>query len=277
MFEALAIWGKRLNRAAAMREQHTLFIGMQTVLQAAGAACLALSVTAAAFHLRTAHAAETTYCVTCENPNENYACTVASKGPLPADAVQVYCVMRTAKKGGHASCAARPGAPNTCPGTAMRYEYEGPAPQDVLGGIDANPKVQKLRKRMEQEQKSFARQKKKEDSAPGSVVEVIGNSRERLRQARSRLQGESEPAADPTVTYGTQPQAPQPNAHVPWATPAESGGMPQQAAAPGEMHYAPAQTQSAERPGMARRAAQGAGNAARCMWSLFRNCGSDGQ
>jgi hypothetical protein len=259
-----------------MREQHNHSIGMRTVLQAAGAACLALCVTVPVSHLRTAQADEAVYCVTCVNPDEHYACTVASKGPLPGDAVQLYCIMRTAKKGGHASCSARRGAPNTCPGTAMRYDYEGPAPQQVLDGLSANPKVQKIRKRMEQEQKSFAQPKKKESNAPGSVVEVIGNSRERLRQARSRLQSEAEPtAADPTVTYGTQ-QQPRKNVHVPWAAPDGTETMPQQAApAPETYHYAPAQTQTVEQPGMARRAAQSAGNAARCMWSLFRRCRRD--
>ena len=52
-----------------------------------------------------AEAGDAAYCVTCKGPEQTYLCRVA--GDVRSDAAKLYCVVRTAKEGGHASCAAR--------------------------------------------------------------------------------------------------------------------------------------------------------------------------
>src|SRR5262245_52652235 len=54
--------------------------------------------------------ADATYCVTCKNPDQTYRCRVSAGGAKPNDALKLYCVIRTAKEGNHASCSAVSGA-----------------------------------------------------------------------------------------------------------------------------------------------------------------------
>ncbi len=51
-------------------------------------------------------AGEASYCVTCTNPDQTYVCRVTAGGSKPSDALKLYCVIRTAKEGHHASCSA---------------------------------------------------------------------------------------------------------------------------------------------------------------------------
>src|SRR3989337_2673835 len=51
------------------------------------------------------------YCVRCTNPDQTYICRVTAGGSKPSDALKLYCVIRTAKEGHHASCSAERNSP----------------------------------------------------------------------------------------------------------------------------------------------------------------------
>src|SRR4249919_1459713 len=76
-----------------------------------------------------AEAGDAAYCVTCKGPDQTYLCRVA--GDVRSDAAKLYCVVRTAKEGGHASCAARE-ATVGCHGVEKVYSYDGAANPDGL-------------------------------------------------------------------------------------------------------------------------------------------------
>jgi hypothetical protein len=183
----------------------------QTYL-AALAACL---LAAAA---EPASSADASYCVTCKNPDQTYLCRVTAGGAKPSDALKLYCVIRTAKEGRHASCSAV--RSRSCNGIEKVYSYDGPMPEDLASD------VRKVRERIQQEQKAF---EKPESEGPDTLVELTGRARERLRNARGALRGRSEP---------DQP------------LPAEP--LPPNETAPISADASPA-ADSAERPGLARR------------------------
>ncbi|HLC07784.1 MAG TPA: hypothetical protein VJK06_00695, partial [Methyloceanibacter sp.] len=65
-------------------------------------------------------AGEASYCITCTNPDQTYICKVAAGGSKPSDALKLYCVIRTAKEGHHASCSAERSSP-ACNGVEKVY------------------------------------------------------------------------------------------------------------------------------------------------------------
>ena len=78
-----------------------------------------------------AFAEEASYCVTCKNPDQTYVCRVTGEEATPSDALKLYCVIRTAKEGNHASCSAERNAAG-CRGIEKVYSYDGPSiPADV--------------------------------------------------------------------------------------------------------------------------------------------------
>ena len=46
------------------------------------------------------------YCVTCKKPKQTYVCRVTGEGSRLNDALKLYCIVRLAKEGKHASCRA---------------------------------------------------------------------------------------------------------------------------------------------------------------------------
>jgi len=68
-----------------------------------------------------------TYCITCQNPERVYACTVETPRKNPGEkALRLYCIGRIAVDGGHKSCGAARYVAATCKGTRKRYTYKGP-------------------------------------------------------------------------------------------------------------------------------------------------------
>ena len=56
-------------------------------------------------------------------------CKVEAGGGKASDALKLYCVVRTAKEGHHASCSAERNSPS-CNGVEKVYSYDGPMPED---------------------------------------------------------------------------------------------------------------------------------------------------
>ena len=71
-------------------------------------------------------AGDASYCVTCKNPDQTYVCRVTGEDATPSDALKLYCVIRTAKEGNHASCSAQRSDAG-CHGIEKVYAYDGPA------------------------------------------------------------------------------------------------------------------------------------------------------
>jgi hypothetical protein len=185
-----------------------------------------------------AWSADATYCVTCKNPDQTYLCRVTAGGAKASDALKLYCVIRTAKEGKHASCSAVSGA--NCNGIEKVYSYEGPMPEDFA----TDARVKKLKEKIQHEQQAFEKPK---TDAPDTLVKLTGRavsaSRERWRHARGSL---TEPEGS---TDGSLP-------------PSETGA-PQVSSA--SAAASPAQANAGDQPGFARRSY-------RCVMSLFRNC-----
>ena len=159
------------------------------------ASCAAILMCLAA----SARAGEASYCVTCTGPDQTYRCRVTGEGSKPSDALKLYCVIRTAKEGHHASCSAENATP-ACAGVEKVYSYDGPAIPDDLA---QDPRVKSLMNRINHDNEAFDKPK---GQGPQTMVELTGRalsaSRQGLRNARSALGGSSEqtgplPAASP--------------------------------------------------------------------------------
>ena len=152
-----------------------------------------------------AMADEASYCVICKGPDQTYVCRVTGEGSRPSDALKLYCVIRTAKEGNHASCSAERGSP-ACNGVEKVYSYDGPLiPPDLA----ADPRVKRLMDKAAQDQQTFAKPK---GDAPKTLVELTGRavnaSRQGWRNARSAIGGGGEAQPPPRPLRGASPAPP---------------------------------------------------------------------
>jgi hypothetical protein len=216
--------------------------------------------------LPSAGAGDVAYCVTCKDPDQTYLCRVAGDAVSRNDAAKLYCVVRTAKEGGHASCGARDASAG-CNGVEKIYSYDGPTIPD---GVAEDPRVKKLMDRVEKEQKAFDREDRK------SLVEVTGQavsaSRRGWRNMRASISGRDEPGqsapATNPPTAGVASQDPLPE------LPGESTpAIPLSAAEqPSDPSAAMAPAEAAAPPPRKSRVKSIARNTYRCVRSLFRRC-----
>jgi hypothetical protein len=197
------------------------------------------------------YAADTSYCVTCKNPDQTYLCQVNAGGSRPSDALKLYCIIRTAKEGQHGSCSAER-ISSGCNGVMKVYSYDGPMPEDVT----SDPRIKKFTDKLERERKVFEQPK---GDQPKTLVELGGRavsaSRQGLRNARSRFGGSSQEInqslPDEALSYDPAPVPPA----------AESAPPP----APDLAQSNRAQRASSAVGGFARKSY-------RCVASLFRRC-----
>lgn len=231
---------------------------------------LLLAVLAAsAFAWASPAAAVVDYCVTCKNPDATYRCRITGLGSKPSDALKLYCVIRTAKDGNHASCSAKKAA-GGCDGLVKVYDYDGPVlPQ----GLASDPRLRELKQEVDKTQKDFDKPK---GEGPQTLFQLGGRavsaSRKGLRNAGSAMgvtssgtdaPSASAPAPDlpPPPPAASLPEEPATTASV--AAPVESPGA-------GQRMKQAAQGASSAVGGFARKSY-------RCMRSLFRNCSEDAE
>jgi hypothetical protein len=185
------------------------------------------------------------YCVHCTGPDQTYVCKVEAGGGKASDALKLYCVVRTAKEGHHASCSAERNSPS-CNGVEKVYSYDGPMPEDLA----SDPHVKKLTDKIEGEQKAFDKPKG-DGNAPKTLVELGGRavnaSRQGWRNARGVLSGSSGDQSLPAGEPLTQEE--------------QNAAIAAQAAPPDP-------SLAASHPNRMQRAY-------RCMMSLFRHCSSE--
>ncbi len=232
-------------------------MGEHADIRGLGIAVLAATLSAIAVP---AEADEASYCVTCTGPDQVYRCKVTGEGSKPSDALKLYCVIRTAKEGHHASCSAENATP-ACAGVEKVYSYDGPAlPDDIA----QDPRVKSLMAKINHQNKTFdtpQQEAPKNGEAPKTMVELTGRalsaSRQGWRNAKAAIGGGSNEAAPLPVT----PQA----------------GTTQGAdASASTTQGADASAATAGSPSRMQRASAAMGSFARksyrCLFSLFRHC-----
>jgi hypothetical protein len=207
--------------------------------------------------LQAAQAGEASFCVTCQGPDQTYLCRVTGEGSSQNDAFKLYCIVRTAKEGHHASCAATSKVEG-CAGVTKTYSYNGPSLPEAVA---QDPRVQKLMKRVERNQAAFAKPKPRGDE-PKTLVELTSRA---MSASRQRWRN----------TFGDAPEPPQsvaPDARTALPPPGQStASLPPLEANPPPRSTGQRVKQAAQNTGAA------VGSAARttywCLRSLFFNCG----
>jgi len=223
----------------------------QSCLRALSLAAIAAGLSLCAVTM--ASADQASYCVTCKNPDQTYVCRVDVGGSRASDALKLYCIIRTAKEGHHASCAAERDSP-ACRGVEKVYSYDGPMPEDIA----SDPRIKHFTDKIKRDQQTF--DTKPKGDQPKTLVELTGRavsaSRKGLRNARGALGGSSQSSDQPL------PDEP---------LPLNQSDAPPAAEAP------PGDSADASHPNRLQRAGGAVGGAARksyrCVLSLFRNCG----
>ena len=62
------------------------------------------------------------FCVKCVDPNQTYVCQVETpQSGAPSNGLQLYCIVRTSKEGGHRSCAVDKTPISSCAGPVKSY------------------------------------------------------------------------------------------------------------------------------------------------------------
>jgi len=217
-----------------------------------------------------AQAGETAFCVTCKGPDETYVCKVNGDLRGQSDALKLYCVVRMAKEGGHASCSARDDIAG-CNGASKTYSYDIP---DFPATLAADPRVKKFNNYVAREQRKFRQADEPSQS-------LVGMSRRGIRNLRASLGGEEEPKPSaPPPQQGSLQQERLPELPGQSAPPLPLSASPEQsvnAGLPAETAAPPPQKKTSR----VRRGAQSVGiftrKSYRCVRSLFRKCGSDDQ
>jgi hypothetical protein len=215
-----------------------------------------------------AQAGEAAFCVTCKGPDETYVCKVNGDLGGQTDALKLYCVVRTAKEGGHTSCSARDDVAG-CTGATKTYSYDVP---DLPATLAADARVKKFNNYVAREQKKF-----RQDDKPSQSL--VGMSRRGIRNLRASLGGEEEPKASvPPQQQESLQQERLPELPGEFAPPLPLTASPEKsvhASLPAETAAPPSEKKTSR----VRRGAQSVGNftrkSYRCVRSLFRHCGSD--
>lgn len=231
----------------------------RTLVTACAFACLAPA----------ALAADASYCITCKNPDQTYRCRVTSEAPTAADALKLYCIIRTAQDGKHSSCSADR-KPNGCGGEEKVYAFDGAA---LSSQVASDPRVRNVIEEVQRRQQPFAEPK---GNAPKTMFELGGRavsaSRQGWQNARSRISGSSadtEPAPVPRAAPSPAPQA----APLPQSEPATTQATVQSAPQAAAANSAP------ESESRMKRASAAVGGFARksyrCMRSFFRSCSDE--
>jgi hypothetical protein len=177
-------------------------------------------------------------------------------GSRAVDAVKLYCIIRTAKDGNHASCSAQRGSA-ACQGMLKVYNYEGPLPSDVT----ADPRVRRFMDYVSREQEKFEKPK---GDAPKTLFEAgrrAGTaSRQGLRNARGTLGGSSQseiPSESDAPPVSATPLPPEPQVAQSVSPQSDDGASPNRI-----------QRAGSAVGGFTRKSY-------RCVRSLFRNCGEE--
>lgn len=237
----------------------------------------ALALGLGAFVAPTVLAEGVAYCVTCKKPKQTYVCRVTGEGSRLKDALKLYCIVRLAKEGNHASCRAKHRVAD-CDGIERTYSYHGPVIPDRLAD---DPRVQKLMRKAAHEQEAF---EKPDGKGPQTLVDLTGRaisaSRKGWRNMRDAIRGDPDEPGLPGEDANRSTAAPDQEAPIKLTPP-----PPRSTAA---LLETPPSADAKEEESESRfqrmkNTVKNAGSAVggfasksyRCVRSLFRNCRSE--
>jgi len=126
---------------------------------------------------------EALFCLTCTEPARSYSCKVKTPDANPGRrALRLYCIVRTAKEGGHDTCRASLSAVQDCKGKLKTYTYKGPA---IPKGLQS--KAEKLlgKTKSKQNKSKDKDDSEKSDTLVGITSQAVKSSREGLSGAGS--------------------------------------------------------------------------------------------
>jgi hypothetical protein len=129
---------------------------------------------------------DSTYCITCQNPDRVYACKVQTPKKNPGEkALRLYCIGRLAVEGGHKSCGSARYDAKTCKGKLKRYTYKGP---------EISPALQSaIEKRLQKKNNAAqsANQKTAPDEAPkqDTLVDLTSRTLKSTREGAGKAVG----------------------------------------------------------------------------------------
>jgi hypothetical protein len=91
-----------------------------------------------ACYSHTAGAETQQYCVACKDPEQTYICQVETPHSNPSDkGMQLYCIIKTSKDGGHSSCTVLANKTENCSGSIKKFTFQAPAiPSEVKSAVD---------------------------------------------------------------------------------------------------------------------------------------------
>jgi len=119
-------------------------------------------------------AGQTDLCISCSDPSETYVCRVDTPGGSPGDkALQFFCIVKTAKLGGHSACSVKRSGNAECSGRVVSHVYDGPVlPAELREKADAIPdQPQNL---PGQEMSGLPPAPKQRGGEPDTLVEMTG-------------------------------------------------------------------------------------------------------
>ena len=95
----------------------------------------------AAFASGAAKAEIRQYCISCKGPDQTYLCQVETPNANLGDkGLQLYCIIRTSKDGGHKSCAVQSKISGACDGPVKAYTFQVPAiPTELRSARKSGP------------------------------------------------------------------------------------------------------------------------------------------
>ena len=129
---------------------------------------------------RAAEAGTQQFCVVCKDPNQTYVCQVDTPNANPGDkGLQLYCIIRISKDGGHNSCAVQSNSADACEGPVKAYAFQAPAiPPQLRATVD------RLRKSREKDvnEQTVPLQKGGE---PETLIDMTGRALKASKQGLS--------------------------------------------------------------------------------------------
>ncbi len=120
------------------------------------------------------------YCVACKDPDQTYICQVDTPHTNPSDkGLQLYCIIRTSKDGGHRSCEVQASGADSCAGTLKTYSFQAPTlPPEV------RQKVNQLRNSREEKKQEQTLPPQK-GGEPETLIDLTGRAVKASRKGLS--------------------------------------------------------------------------------------------
>lgn len=111
------------------------------------------------------------YCLACKDPDQTYLCQIDTPHSNPSDkGMQLYCIIKTSKDGGHRSCAIQNSEIATCVGPIKTYTFQKPSiPPELRSAVDRFRKSREIK----QENQTLPPQKSGE---PKTLIDMTGRA-----------------------------------------------------------------------------------------------------